>query len=53
MIRCSGRRRERRARGRLHCEPLAFNVATSWILILVIGLSIVILLWITVEVTAA
>ena len=49
MIRRSGLRRRRRARGRLHGKPLAFGVATSWILIVVIGFSIIVLLWIAVD----
>jgi len=49
MIRRSGLRGGRRARARLHCKPLALDVATSWILIVVIGLSIIVLIWITVD----
>lgn len=49
MIRRSGLRGRRRARGRLHYKPLAFGVATSWILMVVIGLSIIVLLWLAVE----
>ncbi len=49
MTRRSGLRERRIARGRLYGKPLAFGVATSWILIGVIVLTIIVLLWMAVD----